>query len=207
MDLQIDVERIKSERKARAWSQEHLAHVACLGRRTIQRVEKTGAGSYETAQAIASALELNVTELTHTETVQIDSIRKQNALLRKISVTLSSLVVLMLFALTRSVTADQIKLDIEAIVDDDNQTEASITNEAGLGNKIQLADNFQITVTPSITDQGDIQLELQLLRLDGEDFKQVGTPVIRTPDGETALIKSSSDNGQSLTLEITPSIL
>ncbi|MCG8432723.1 MAG: hypothetical protein MJA83_01680, partial [Gammaproteobacteria bacterium] len=62
-------------------------------------------------------------------------------------------------------------------------------------------------VTPSITSQGDIQLDIRLMRHDGEDFQQVGAPVIRTPNGEPALIRSASDNGQSLTLEITPSIL
>lgn len=206
MDLQIDAEKIKSLRGSRAWSQEHLSHVAGIGRRTIQRVEKSGSASYETAKAIASAFDINVAELIHPETVKIESIRKQNSLLRKISVSLTSIIVVMLFALTRSVTADQVKLDIEAVVDSEQQTATSVTNEEGHAARIQLAENFRVTVTPSITADGDVQLELLLLRHDGDSYRQVGAPVIRTPFGETALLKSNSDDGQSLSLEITPSI-
>ncbi len=49
MELKVDAIKIRSLRSRRAWSQEHLADVAGLGRRTIQRVEKTGSASYESA--------------------------------------------------------------------------------------------------------------------------------------------------------------
>ena len=54
MDLRINAEKIRCQRKGRAWSQEHLAEVAGLGRRTIQRIEQGGAASFESAQAIAA---------------------------------------------------------------------------------------------------------------------------------------------------------
>lgn len=207
MDLAVDAEKIRSLRTARAWSQEHLAHVASIGRRTIQRVESSGKSSYETAQAIAAALDIEVSELVNHESLNASALMERNSLLRKIYVSSTSLFFLLLFALTRSVTADQVKLDIEALVDEQHETIASVTNEEGEGRRIQLAGNYRISITPTITTQGDVQLDIQLLKQIGDEYQQVGTPIVRTPDGETAMIKSATNNGSGITIEITPSIL
>ena len=53
--MKIDAGQVRKLRESRAWSQEHLATVAGLSARTIQRVEAEGAASPETRLAIASA--------------------------------------------------------------------------------------------------------------------------------------------------------
>lgn len=58
MDVQVDRDLIRLEREKRAWSQEHLAGVAGIGVRTIQRIEATGVASYESARAISAVLEI-----------------------------------------------------------------------------------------------------------------------------------------------------
>ena len=63
MDMRVDPKRIRAERERRAWSQEHLATVSGLGLRTIQRIEKTGAASFESVRALAAVLEVSVAEL------------------------------------------------------------------------------------------------------------------------------------------------
>lgn len=63
MDMKIDAQRMRSERLRRAWSQDHLATISGLGLRTVQRIERTGAASLESAAALASVLELPVEEL------------------------------------------------------------------------------------------------------------------------------------------------
>src|SRR5688500_9193450 len=63
MEMKVDSHLIKSERKKRAWSQEHLARVSGLGHRTIQRIENTGFANYESVMALASALDLNTAAL------------------------------------------------------------------------------------------------------------------------------------------------
>ena len=207
MDLEIDAEKIRSLRSKKAWSQEHLAHVAGIGRRTIQRVENTGAASFETAQAIASALDLDVADLIASTNVQAKIIESKNALLRKIYVALTAIGVMLLFTLGKSVAADKVKLDIAAIVDEEHETKASVTNEEGEGAQLQLAGNYRITITPSIADGGDIQLDIILMKQDGDGYVKVGGPSIRTPDGEPAHIRSASDDGHSLSLEITANVL
>lgn len=61
--MKIDTALIKQLREQRAWSQEHLASVAGLSLRTVQRVEADGSASAETRMAIASALDVDVARL------------------------------------------------------------------------------------------------------------------------------------------------
>jgi len=57
-------EKIKKLRTEKAWSQAHLAEVASLSIRTVQRVELDGKCSQESLLAIASAFDIDVKELT-----------------------------------------------------------------------------------------------------------------------------------------------
>lgn len=57
---------VKKERDERAWTQAHLAKVAEVSHRTIQRLERDGSASFETLMAVANAFEIEVKELTPT---------------------------------------------------------------------------------------------------------------------------------------------
>lgn len=63
-EMRIDANRVKALRETRGWSQEHLAAVAGLSPRTIQRLEAEGKASGETRMAVASALGVGPVELT-----------------------------------------------------------------------------------------------------------------------------------------------
>lgn len=54
--MEIDPNEVRRLRESRAWSQEHLAGVAGLSVRTVQRVERGDGASLETRMALASAL-------------------------------------------------------------------------------------------------------------------------------------------------------
>lgn len=56
--------KIKEFRVARAWSQEHLAELAGISTRTVQRIENGEQASLETLSALAAVLEVKVVELT-----------------------------------------------------------------------------------------------------------------------------------------------
>jgi transcriptional regulator with XRE-family HTH domain len=58
-------EIVRRERRAHGWSQEQLSRAAGLNLRTVQRVERGSACSGETLQALASALDLRVLQLTN----------------------------------------------------------------------------------------------------------------------------------------------
>lgn len=63
MDMKIDPLKIKQLREARGWSQEHLAEVASLSARTVQRIEAEGNVSPESRMALAAALSVAAAEL------------------------------------------------------------------------------------------------------------------------------------------------
>ena len=64
MKSDLIADKIRSLRQERAWSQAQLAEIASLSIRTVQRVELKGRCSQETLLALASAFEINVSELT-----------------------------------------------------------------------------------------------------------------------------------------------
>jgi transcriptional regulator with XRE-family HTH domain len=61
--MKVDAERIRQLREQRAWSQDHLASVAGISLRTVQRVETEGSASAETRLALAAALDVDVASL------------------------------------------------------------------------------------------------------------------------------------------------
>ena len=63
MEMKINLDRLKSERNKRAWTQNHLAEVCGLSLRTIQRIEKTGSASNESIQALASVFSISIEDL------------------------------------------------------------------------------------------------------------------------------------------------
>jgi transcriptional regulator with XRE-family HTH domain len=61
--MKIDAAEVKRLREEKSWSQEHLATVAGVSHRTVQRVEADGSASLETRMALASALGVSASSL------------------------------------------------------------------------------------------------------------------------------------------------
>lgn len=68
MDMELNKVILKAHRDSRAWSQSQLAEVSGLSLRTIQRIEKTGVASQESAKSLAAVYECSITELTKNNT-------------------------------------------------------------------------------------------------------------------------------------------
>ena len=64
MQFRADAEKIKRWREERHWSQEHLAELAGIGLRTVQRIEKGEQASGESIKALAAAFNVDVMALT-----------------------------------------------------------------------------------------------------------------------------------------------
>lgn len=74
MEMELNKETLKNQRDRRAWSQTQLAEVSGLSLRTIQRIEKTGVASQESAKSLASVFECSISELVVTDVaVQVKS--------------------------------------------------------------------------------------------------------------------------------------
>jgi transcriptional regulator with XRE-family HTH domain len=63
MHRQVNIQRLLGLREARGWSQEHLAEVAGISLRTVQRMEAGRPVSANAFQAVSSAFDTQVSEL------------------------------------------------------------------------------------------------------------------------------------------------
>ena len=63
MNMKINAPLVVTLRNRRSWSQEELATAAGLNLRTIQRIESDGVASLQSRKALASAFDVEVTEL------------------------------------------------------------------------------------------------------------------------------------------------
>lgn len=66
LDMQIrpDSAKLKRWRLERGWSQEHLAELAGIGVRTVQRIETGEPASQDTVAALAAAFDVDILALT-----------------------------------------------------------------------------------------------------------------------------------------------
>lgn len=62
--MQINPERVRTLRLEKGWTQAHLAHAADLSVRTVQRSERDGSASAETATSLCAALDIDLAVLT-----------------------------------------------------------------------------------------------------------------------------------------------
>ncbi|MEZ5947545.1 MAG: helix-turn-helix transcriptional regulator [Hyphomonas sp.] len=80
MHFTADAARIKRWREERHWSQEHLADLAGIGLRTVQRIEKGEPASRETMTALAAAFNVDVMALAVDPEVEAEEIvRRKDA--------------------------------------------------------------------------------------------------------------------------------
>jgi len=80
MPFKADADKIKRWREERRWSQEHLAELAGLGLRTVQRIETGEPASHESLMALAAAYNVDVVALSVDQEVEAAKIvERQNA--------------------------------------------------------------------------------------------------------------------------------
>jgi transcriptional regulator with XRE-family HTH domain len=63
MSMNVSGDVVKKLRLERGWTQEHLAHLANVNVRTIQRVEKSGICDLETRSALAAVFQVDLKQL------------------------------------------------------------------------------------------------------------------------------------------------
>jgi len=67
MEIQLNLQKLKQLRKSKAWSQSHLADIAGVSLRTIQRIEKSGVASQESVMSICAAYDLQTSDIIKDE--------------------------------------------------------------------------------------------------------------------------------------------
>jgi transcriptional regulator with XRE-family HTH domain len=221
MDMKVDSKRIRAERERRAWSQEHLATVSGLGLRTIQRIEKTGAASFESARSLAAVFEVDVASL---RVVREDPAREQTVattahpdvytahsaarfrfrakpMLGAAAAALTAAGAL--FVATKGF-ADTVMLDVGVSVNDNRLEESQVVTEANDNVAFRAIDDMvRMVIVPTIETNG-IMLATEIYVLDGSDYVLASSPKLLTADGKEAEIRLTTKDGTLLRFMITP---
>jgi transcriptional regulator with XRE-family HTH domain len=218
MDMRVDPSYIRKQREQRAWSQERLAEVTGLGLRTIQRIEKTGAASYESALSLAAVFEAEVAKLRD-DRVRVDSGPRISVPLRPFLGVLAALATgAAVLVATRSFAADQVLMDIgvarnatipgstgidrsewftQVIVDDG--TLVPDVNDMPL-------EELRFTIVPKLLPDGLILIEMQIFERHGENDvldKLLSSPRLVIADGQKAEVETGDDT-RRFRFSITP---
>ena len=211
MDMKVDPSYIKAQRERRAWSQEHLAEVAGLGLRTIQRIEKTGNASYESARSLAAVFEMDVAELRVAQPAApvAPTAVRANFALRPVLGVLGALVAGgALLATTSSFASDKVLMDLSLALDSPDAprelTTQVVVDEGTLVpdvNDLRLGD-LRFSIVPRVEAPDRILLEVSIYERRGDEEVIVSQPQLITLNGETAEVVVA-DDGRTLRLAVT----
>lgn len=209
MDMKIDSSYIKRERERRAWSQEHLAEVAGLGLRTIQRIEKTGAASYESARSLAAVLGVDVA------TLRVDAREAAEAAARRFDFRSRAFLGVLgalvtggtLFYGTASF-ADQVLMDVSMALEAGDETRAwktqFVVDDGTLVpnvNDLNLED-LRFSIVPRVQEGGRVLFEIGVFERHGNEEIVLSRPRLIALDGEMAEVAVGTGDARTLRLSI-----
>ncbi len=187
MDMQLNRKIIKDKRLERTWSQSHLAEVSDLSLRTIQRIEKHGQASMESAKALAAVLEMPVTALqTH------------QSKLPKFWPLPVVFALLSGFIFMLPAAAEKIMLNVLLSEQGEQLADVQMLNDQNKESEIKIGEDLKITFLSQVTETGLILTSVKIFERQGQALNLVAEPAIMTKHNQSAVIKLDD---LSITLE------
>ena len=203
MDMQVDRYKIPMHRERRAWSQEHLAHAAGLGLRTIQRIEATGVASYESIRSIASVLQMPIADFVKPETRAHAPLNK--TLFGKISALIGSAAVAIGVFFATGALAKDVMLNVALDLNGETRTMALLTPD-GQDAEIRVDGAIKIVIVPTVQSDGQIMLAAKVYGSSNGVYVLLSAPQIATANRQEAEIRVSSERGEVFGVAITPAV-
>jgi transcriptional regulator with XRE-family HTH domain len=229
MNMHVDSKRIRAERERRAWSQEHLASVAGVSLRTIQRVEGTGLASYDTAQALAAVLEIDIAALRVAAPEKVAAVRvpTESAVVvplvaapvhgippeadarnprRRYWGIAASLMLMLAAGLFggRVAYAQQVQLDVGLGINDQDFGPHTLITGAGRDAEIRLEGRLRLVVVPTVATDGNISLAIRMYEYADDRFTLVSEPKLLAADNDEVELKLTSKRGNVFRVAIKP---
>jgi transcriptional regulator with XRE-family HTH domain len=211
MEMKIDSAYIRGQRERRAWSQEHLAKATALGLRTIQRIEKTGAASYESARSLAAVFGVDVADLRVAETPSAPPRRVSVAVRTLLGAAAALATGGALFVATSS-SADQVLMDVSLALESTQKSRAAATQflvEDGTlvpgVNDLEFGD-LRFSIVPRVRDGGRILLEIAVYEQRGAEEVVLSEPRLVALNGEEAGVVIETADSGTLRLSITAQV-
>lgn len=185
MAVRIDPERTRDERRKRGWSQLHLAMVSGLGLRTIQRIERSGAASYESALALAACFDVSLDQLLMPERSPDE--RRPRVVARRTAIAgmAASFVAGALLMTMHGVAAEDLFIDLGvsfAADDDEYRTPVFLVDSER--SELSLPDGYRIAITPTIAENGTVRLDFEIYDDSEEPAHLISRPAVVTMNGK-----------------------
>jgi transcriptional regulator with XRE-family HTH domain len=212
MDMKVDSSYIKAQRARRAWSQEHLAEVSGLGLRTIQRIEKTGAASYESARSLAAVFEIDVAQLRVAPLAAAEP-RRISVSLRPVLGVVGALVAGgALLVTSTTFAADQVLMDVSVAVDSTTDEARALATQVVVEdgklvpdvNELKLGD-LRFSIVPRVMTPERVLLEVSIYERRGDEEVIVSQPRLIALTGEATEVVVG-DDARTLRLAITAQV-
>lgn len=195
MEMQVNIDVIKTQRNNRAWSQTQLADVSGLSLRTIQRIEKTGVASLESVKSLASVFEIEITDLQQCSNKPAYSLKSTLVtLLGAVGITLSGLLMI-------PATAQSIMVDLALSENDEELASIQILNKENSESEMIIDDVLKVTFTSIKAHDGTVLINTKLYDLSNSDEILISSPSVKTQHRETAEIRFGH-----YTLSLTPNL-
>jgi len=201
MDMKINKEILRRERELRAWTQSHLAEVADLSMRTVQRIERTGDVSMESAGALAAALNIDLAvlmeaPLTSEETTPAKSYSYK--LWSAIGVISS---VLIAAGWWSSAAAEQVMVSLSIEASDRVYSDMMLLNEIGKESEMKLDDQFRMLFTTN--RQGEhLLVNAKIYSVVDGEYQLISSPGMLVEDQKPASIHVTFPDGQRVNLQL-----
>jgi hypothetical protein len=176
MEMNVDRHLIRSERERRAWSHEHLAAVADLGLRTIQRIEATGL-AIRSARASAA---LKCPSPSSFERTKIAWLRTLRLRVTKATAALAaSLVVVASLFFGQKALAKDVMLNVGLTLNNEERIARLLTAD-GKDAEIRVPDLFRLVIIPTVRPDGSVHLSVQIYESVGSEFVLLSEPKLAT---------------------------
>ena len=202
MEVKLKTNIIRAEREKRAWSQEHLASVAGLGVRTVQRLEGKNSASLESIKAIASAFELSIDELRCNET---SATRKSTVSARRLGLSafcISVILIIISQLVVSPIFANEVLLEYKVALEKPvegkdpevkSEIESRYLAKQGETATVNLPNLVKIEIAPvlpnsyegllrtgEILRDGEVLLAVNIFVKEGDEFQLMAQPRIIT---------------------------
>lgn len=199
MDMHINKEFLRQQREQRGWTQSHLAEVAELSLRTVQRIETSGIASKESAMALAAGLDIQLNDLL----IQKSSLDTGKAKFRRWNIVGLLLVTLLGAGWWSVASADQIAINLSIKTPANSKSDMQVLSENGQQSEVKFDGEFRLLFTATRQDK-NLLIATEIYDFVEGEYQLLSTPSFLVADNqETGIHVAVPDKG-NLELTFTP---
>lgn len=201
MDMKINKEILRRERELRAWTQSHLAEVADLSMRTVQRIERTGDASMESAGALAAALNIELAVLMEAPITSDKRTPASSRLYKLWGVIGVISSVLVAAGWWSSAAAEQVMVSLSVEASGRVYSDMMLLNEIGKESEMTLDNQFRMLF--STNRHGEhLLINAKIYNLVGDEYQLISSPAMLVEDQKPASMHVTFPDGQRVNLQL-----